>query len=91
MNRNAEFTPHVDAGSGAGQAGLSLIVGLGDYCGGELAVEGVESAVRYAPLEFDGWRERHWTLPFRGERFSLVWFTPVVANAPIHSKGVASS
>ena len=32
--------------------------------------------VRYAPTEFDGWRERHWTRPFRGERFSLVWFTP---------------
>ena len=32
--------------------------------------------VRYTPLTFDGWRERHWTLPFQGERFSLVWFTP---------------
>jgi hypothetical protein len=32
--------------------------------------------VRYRPLEFNGWRERHWTLPFKGERFSVVWFTP---------------
>ena len=55
----------------------SLIVGLGDYSGGALVVERVEKDIRYAPLEFDGWRERHWTLPFKGERFSLVWFTPL--------------
>jgi hypothetical protein len=27
-------------------------------------------------LQFDGWKQRHWTLPFRGQRFSIVWFTP---------------
>ena len=31
---------------------------------------------RYAPLEFDGWRQRHWTEAYEGERYSLVWFTP---------------
>ncbi|CAJ1362139.1 unnamed protein product, partial [Effrenium voratum] len=31
---------------------------------------------RYQPLEFNGWTQRHWTQPFEGERFSLVWFTP---------------
>jgi len=55
---------------------LSLIVGLGDYEGGELCVEGSVHKVRYQPLEFNGWKERHWTLPFQGERFSLVFFTP---------------
>ena len=77
VNCNAEFTPHVDSGLGAGQS-LSMIVGLGDYVGGELAVEGKAHDIRYRPLEFDGWKLRHWTLPFRGERFSLVWFTPEV-------------
>ena len=75
INRRASFKPHVDAGAGYGQSS-SLIVGLGDYEGGELAVEGEEFDVRYNPLEFDGWQCRHWTLPFRGERFSLVYFTP---------------
>ena len=63
-------------------------MGLGDYWGGELGVvplakqqEG-ESAgemhdIRYSPLEFDGWAQLHWTAPFRGERYSLVWFTPL--------------
>ena len=38
--------------------------------------------VRYAPLEFNGWTQRHWTLPFEGERFSLVWFTPNGCEVP---------
>jgi tRNA U38,U39,U40 pseudouridine synthase TruA len=75
INRRASFLPHTDAGAGFGQS-KSLIVGLGDYRGGQLAVEEKKADIRYAPLTFDGWRERHWTLPFQGERFSLVWFTP---------------
>ena len=54
----------------------SLIVGLGAYSGGELMVEGVKNDIRYKPLQFNGWTERHWTKPFLGERYSLVWFTP---------------
>jgi hypothetical protein len=75
INRNAQFRPHVDSGAGAGQS-TSLIVGLGTYVGGELMVEGDKYDIRYNPIEFNGWTQRHWTLPFRGERFSLVWFTP---------------
>jgi len=79
INRRASFLPHTDAGAGFGQS-RSLIVGLGDYAGGELAVEGNAVDIRFSPLTFDGWRERHWTLPFTGERFSLVWFTPAAYN-----------
>jgi hypothetical protein len=75
VNRNAQFRPHIDNGAGSGQSN-SLIVGLGNYDGGELVVEGVKHNIRYKPLEFNGWTERHWTLPFNGERYSLVWFTP---------------
>ena len=76
VNCNAQFKPHRDSGAGAGQL-VSLVVGLGDYGGGDLIVEGERHAIRYAPLAFDGWDERHWTMPFVGERFSLVWFTPI--------------
>ena len=31
--------------------------------------------IRYQPLEFDGFAERHFSLPFDGERFSVVWFS----------------
>ena len=75
INCNAQFTPHVDSGRGQGQS-VSMIVGLGDYSGGELFVEGVPYAIRYQPLEFDGWSSRHWTGHYNGERFSLVWFSP---------------
>ena len=75
VNCNAEFTPHIDSGRGAGQS-LSMIVGLGDYSGGGLMVEGMLHDIHYRVLEFDGWKLRHWTEPFEGERFSLVWFTP---------------
>lgn len=75
VNCNAQFTPHVDTGKGAGQS-LSMIVGLGNYSGGELMVEGDAHDIRYRALEFDGWKMRHWTRPFVGQRFSLVWFTP---------------
>eukprot|EP00536_Pseudo-nitzschia_multiseries_P002329 jgi/Psemu1/183298/e_gw1.30.169.1 len=75
INRNAQFRPHTDSGAGAGQS-TSLIVGLGAYSGGELMVEGDKHDIRYKAIEFDGWKQRHWTLPFKGERYSLVWFTP---------------
>ena len=38
--------------------------------------------IRYKGLEFDGWRELHWTRPFRGERYSLVWYTPQGLEEP---------
>jgi tRNA U38,U39,U40 pseudouridine synthase TruA len=75
INRNAQFRPHTDSGAGAGQS-TSLIVGLGTYAGGELLVEGEKHDIRYKGIEFNGWKQRHWTLPFKGERYSLVWFTP---------------
>lgn len=75
VNRHAQFKPHTDSGNGAGQS-VSLIVALGDFSGGELVVEGEVNDIRYSPMEFNGWTQRHWTLPFAGERYSLVWFTP---------------
>ena len=75
VNCNAMFTPHVDSGRGCGQS-LSMIVGLGSYSGGNLFIEDESFDICYQPKEFDGWRCRHWTEPFEGERFSLVWFTP---------------
>eukprot|EP01050_Picozoa_sp_SAG11_P026754 SAG11_NODE_6525_length_1294_cov_5.594142_1_plen_123_part_00 len=76
VNRHAQFRPHTDSGAGAGQS-CSMIVALGDFTGGELVVEGEVHDIRYAPLEFDGWKQKHWTNPFCGERFSVVWFTPL--------------
>jgi hypothetical protein len=80
VNRNAQFVPHTDSGAGNGQS-VSMIVGLGNYSGGEVVVEGDAHNIRYLPLEFDGWGQRHWTSPFDGERFSIVFFTPYGCKA----------
>ena len=77
VNRNIEYTPHFDNGRGQDLT-HSMIVGLGDYTGGALVVDGDPHDIRYKPLTFDGWNQIHSTKPFSGERFSLVWFTPEV-------------
>eukprot|EP01039_Chlorochromonas_danica_P001233 gene1233-1345_t len=76
INRHAQFLPHRDTGAGMGQSG-SLIVGVGAYVGGETVVDQVAHDLRYNPLQFNGWKSIHYTLPFVGERYSLVWFTPL--------------
>ena len=77
VNRQTVFKPHVDKGGDgtSGQRGLSLIVGLGDYAGGALGVEDAVHDIRYRPLEFDGYTQRHYSEEFEGERFSVVWFS----------------
>ena len=75
INRHAQFKFHRDSGAGSGQT-RSAIVALGDFAGGELQCEYDVEDIRYSPFEFDGWSQRHSTLPFQGERYSLVWFTP---------------
>ena len=85
INRNAQFKPHTDSGAGAGQS-CSLIVGLGEYTGGGLVVEGEVHHIAYNPVEFDGWKQVHWTLPFIGERFSIVWFTPKGCEEMVRSR-----
>ena len=81
VNKNAQFVPHTDSGAGHGQS-KSMIVGLGTYSGGELVVEGDVHDIRYRCLEFDGWKQRHWTQPFAGERYSIVFFTPHGCTLP---------
>lgn len=79
INRHAQFLPHRDSGAGAGQTN-SLIVALGAFTGGEVVVDNVAHDIRYKAIEFDGWQSLHYTLPFVGERYSLVWFTPLGLN-----------
>lgn len=76
INRHAQFLPHRDTGAGSGQK-VSLIVALGVFTGGEIVVNNEVHDIRYQPIEFDGWQHMHYTLPFYGERYSLVWFTPI--------------
>ena len=57
-----------------------MIIGLGDYLGGELGIIDSKTKVKREIniknkfVSFDG-SDVHFTLPFTGTRYSLVYFT----------------
>ena len=52
----------------------SLAIGLGEYTGGNLIINGDVNDIRYKPLVFHG-KEEHWNDAFEGERFSLIYYS----------------
>jgi hypothetical protein len=80
---NATFVPHTSPPSL--DDAPTMLVGLGEYEGGGVCVEGDASAVRsvrYSPLLFDASHRAHWSLPSTGELFTLSWFTPADSPGP---------
>jgi hypothetical protein len=71
INKNFKCPPHIDKNN----KGLSLCIGLGDYEGGELVIEGKPTDIKYDPVIFNGGQEEHyvndWT---NGDRYSIVLF-----------------
>ena len=70
INKNHQCPPHKDKYN----KGLSWIVGLGDYTGGELVVGETEYDIHNTFVQMDG-RIVHYTKPFNGERYSIVFLT----------------
>ncbi len=86
VNRNSKCKPHRDSGN----KGASYIVGFGNYSGGELSIERLGTSERRVDkrdicrkfVRFFGGEQTHWTEPFKGERYSCVFY-----NFPdIHKK-----
>jgi len=71
VNQDMTCAPHKDKGN----IGVSAIVAFGDYTGGELVVEGVKHDIKNKIFLFDGSAQEHYTAPFTGERYSLVYHT----------------
>ena len=69
INKNFLCKPHVDGNN----TGNSYIIGLGDYEGGELNVNGTKYDIHNKFLLFDG-KVIHWTEPFVGTRYTLVYY-----------------
>lgn len=83
-NKNLECLPHLDKNN----VGSSIILSLGKFQGGEVGVQlanleqGAQEKkgkqmlynVYYQPLRFDGSKLLHWTQPFQGTRYSIVFF-----------------
>ena len=71
LNQNYQTAAHKDKGN----RGTSLILGFGDYEGGDLIIEDQPVSIHYTPVLFDGSRLTHSTAPYSGNRFSIVFFT----------------
>ena len=52
-----------------------MIIGLGDYKGGELNLQELVYDIRNRFLIFDGSLQTHWTEPFIGERYTITYYT----------------
>jgi len=75
VNKDYRAALHVDGNN----LGPSYIIGFGDYVGGELWLDdgsqyGHCATIRQRWLSFDGTKP-HCVMPFRGRRYTLVFFT----------------
>jgi hypothetical protein len=77
FNKNQKCKKHIDGKN----TGISTIIGLGDYEGGELLIyydgedkEPTAVDIKGRLYEFDGSKYYHETASFKGNRFSLVYF-----------------
>ena len=77
FNKNHKSAKHIDAKN----ATDSYILGLGDYTGGELRIwseDGkthTDKNIKNRWLRFNGAKHYHQTLPFKGERYTLVFYS----------------
>ena len=70
VNKNILSPPHVDKNN----VGPSYVIALGDFDGGKLVIEGKEYNIKNRFKKFNG-TLGHWVTPFKGTRYSLVFFT----------------
>lgn len=74
VNDSFICAPHKDVHN----LGMSYIVGFGNYLGGELVLKtpnDTDYNIRHRPLLFNGSEIEHWTRPFTGRRWTIVFFT----------------
>ena len=74
LNKNFPCPKHTDSKN----VGTSIIIGLGDYTGGDLVIETPDVKesfnIKYKSMKFDGSKYPHWVMPFQGKRYSMVFF-----------------
>ena len=74
INHNVVCQKHRDINN----KGISTIQALGIFSGGNLGME-IEDSKSISidirkPFTFDGSKYTHWTEPFQGDRYSIIWF-----------------
>ena len=70
INHNTISKTHCDSKN----KGVSSIIGIGNYTEGQLVVNHQIIDIHNKLYTFDGSKELHWSLPFKGERYSLIFF-----------------
>jgi len=70
INKNTVAQPHRDRNN----SGVSCIVALGDFTGGELVYGNAVVNIHKNPIHFDGSKIEHYSLPFEGTRYSIIYF-----------------
>lgn len=68
INKNFKCPPHKDKNN----VGNSIIIGFGDYEGGDLVVDGEPHCIYWSPLLFNGSEKEHYVNDFTGDRYSIV-------------------
>lgn len=76
ITKNCQSQPHKDSGNSES----SIIVTLGDFERGGLFVEDNSGtthlfSLKTYSLEFDGKKFKHWTEPFSGTRYSMIFYS----------------
>ncbi len=70
LNKNILCKPHKDRGN----IGNSLIIGCGNYTGGNLVVDDIEYDIKGKPLIFDGSNQIHYNKDFKGDRYTVIYY-----------------
>ena len=90
VNKNVMSQPHVDKNN----VGPSYGIAIGDFTGGELVIEGQSFNIKNKWKKFNG-TLGHWITPFKGTRYSLIYFTHtfkppsgIWRNVVITNKGI---
>lgn len=76
INKNLTCLPHKDKNN----IGNSLILTLGNFSGGNLIIEGKKFDIYHRPLLFHGSNLTHWTEPFHGTRYTIIFYNIKTKN-----------
>lgn len=71
INHNVLCKPHKDSRND----GTTMIIGLGNYKGGQLCIDGNEIDINHKPYYFNGWLHEHYNKPHTGDRWSLMFYS----------------
>jgi len=70
INKNVLCPPHRDTNN----IGESLLIGFGNYSGGETLIDGIKYDIYHTPVIFNGYEKEHSVCEFEGERYSVVLY-----------------